>query len=415
MSENRQPIVSFVIATHNRRKVVLRTLARVSECGLDRRDYEIILVDNASRDGTVDAAKPLADLVIRRRTNTGSCAKSYGVDVARGRFIVFLDDDSSPQPGSINRMIEHFEQAPRLGAAGFTVHLPNGELEGAALPNVFVGCGVGFRAEALRQAGGLDPSFFMQAEEYDLCFRLASAGWLVRMFDDLHVDHRKTPTVRRHDRTMFYDIRNNLRVAARYFPHPLYREYRRDWLLRYEWLAESHGQLEAFRRGRRSGTIAAILERHRYRHRRLPAAAWEEYFCPQMIAARMRHLSQHGTKRIVLAGLGKNVFPFVQAARACNLDIPAIGDDRFAAPNRRYRNISVIPFDEAMLCGADAVVVAHTGPVHADATAERLRSRCAVPIHDWFGNSKPTEQLDMEPVHSSADVTKSDPLCAVRG
>ncbi|MCH8147655.1 MAG: glycosyltransferase [Planctomycetes bacterium] len=417
MTENRPPTVSFVIATHNRRQVVLRTLARVRECGLDRAKYEIILVDNASSDGTADAAQPMADLVIRRRTNAGSCAKSYGVDMARGRFIVFLDDDSAPQPGSINRMIEHFDQAPRLGAAGFTVHLPGGELEGAALPNVFVGCGVGFRAEALRQAGGLDPTFFMQAEEYDLCFRLASAGWLVRIFDDLHVDHRKTPMARRRDRTMFYDIRNNLRVAARYFPHPHYREYRRDWLLRYEWLAESHGQLESFRRGRRSGSIGAIVERYRYRNRRLPPSAWEAYFCTQSITAKMRRLSQHGTKRIVLAGLGKNIFPFVHAARTCDLDISAIGDDQFAARSRRYRAIPVIPFDEAMQLGADAVVIAHTGPVHAESTAERLRSRCAVPIHNWFGKSKPkpTEQLNMEPDPSSADVTSSAPVCAVRG
>ena len=414
MSENRPPTVSFVIATHNRRQVVLETLARVSECGLDRPNYEIILVDNASSDGTPDAAQPLADLVIRRRTNTGSCAKSFGVDMARGRFIVFLDDDSAPRPGSINRMIEHFDQAPRLGAAGFTVHLPGGDWEGAALPHVFVGCGVGFRAEALRKAGGLDRSFFMQAEEYDLCFRLASAGWLVRMFDDLHVDHRKTATARRPERTMFYDIRNNLRVAARYFPHPQYREYRRDWLLRYQWLAESHGQLEAFRRGRRSGSIAAILERHRYRHRRLSAAVWEEYFCSDLIATRMRRLSEHGAKRIVLAGLGKNIFPFVHAAEACDLGIEAIGDDRFAAPNRRYRNIPVKPFDDAILRGADAVVVTHMGTVHADATAERLRSRCAIPIHNWFGNSKPTEQMHVEPVPSSADVIKRHALCAVR-
>ena len=61
-------------------------------------------------------------------------------------------------------MIEHFEADPRLGAAGFTVHLPDGRLEGGALPGVFLGCGVGFRAEALRGAGGLDPSLFMQAE-----------------------------------------------------------------------------------------------------------------------------------------------------------------------------------------------------------------------------------------------------------
>jgi putative ABC transport system substrate-binding protein len=48
-----------------------------------------------------------------------------------------------------------------------------------ALPGVFVGCGVGLRAEAYAESGGLDRTFFMQAEEYDLSFRLAVAGWEV--------------------------------------------------------------------------------------------------------------------------------------------------------------------------------------------------------------------------------------------
>ena len=53
----RSPDVSFVLATHNRCAVVMDTLSQLLRCGLDRRDYEIILVDNASDDGTPEAVE----------------------------------------------------------------------------------------------------------------------------------------------------------------------------------------------------------------------------------------------------------------------------------------------------------------------------------------------------------------------
>ena len=93
----RSPDVSFVLATHNRCAVVMDTLSQLFRCGLDRRDYEIILVDNASDDGTPEAAGSQADLVLRLRRNAGSCAKAFGVERASGRYIVFLDDDSFPR------------------------------------------------------------------------------------------------------------------------------------------------------------------------------------------------------------------------------------------------------------------------------------------------------------------------------
>ena len=216
MANQRQPHVSFVLATHNRRDIAMDTVRRLAACELDRRDYEIIVVDNASTDGTPDALEPHVDRLIRLGRNAGSCAKTYGVEQATGRYIVFLDDDSFPRAGSIERMIERFHSDPKLGAAGFTVHLPGGRKEGGALPGVFVGCGVGFRADALRRCGGLDPTFFMQAEEYDLAFRLVAGGWRIEVFDDLHVEHRKTLQARRSERTAYYDTRNNLRVVARY-------------------------------------------------------------------------------------------------------------------------------------------------------------------------------------------------------
>jgi GT2 family glycosyltransferase len=392
--------LSFVLATYNRRAVVAETLARLHQCGLDRRDYEVVVVDNASNDGTVEAMSPQSDVVVRLRRNAGSCAKAVGVERAGGRYIVFLDDDSYPRPGSVPRMIRHFESDPQLGAAGFVVHLPGGRQEGSALPDVFLGCGVGFRAEALRQAGGLDRSFFMQAEEYDLAFRLVSTGWRVKMFDDLHVDHLKTLCARRTERTTFYDIRNNLRVVARYLPSSYFGIYRADCVQRYAWLAQRDGHTRAFVRGVLAGTMRGAIERWTHRAYRLSPEAFEHFFRWNYVRERMSGLAASGVRRIVLADLGKNVFAYYRAAKDTGFEISAIGDDRFYAPHRHYRGVRVLPVEEALALRPDAVVVANSSTVHGTDTYRRLRDRVGVPVHHWFGppdNGAPSEIPSLGP------------------
>ncbi|HEY0008082.1 MAG TPA: glycosyltransferase, partial [Tepidisphaeraceae bacterium] len=187
--------VSFVISTHNRCDVLLMTLERLQHCGLDRAAFDIHVVDNASRDGTVARIRSQFPKVkvYPLKTNRGSVAKNVAVAAALGQYVVFLDDDSYPTAGSVARMIQHFEADAKLGAATFTITLPDGRRECSAYPDVFIGCGVGFRRRVLRLLGGLPDDFFMQAEEYDLSLKLLDAGWRVRTFDDLHVMHLKTP------------------------------------------------------------------------------------------------------------------------------------------------------------------------------------------------------------------------------
>jgi GT2 family glycosyltransferase len=378
------PVVSFVLATHNRHDVVLDTLERLRRCGLSPDEYETIVVDNASADGTAEALRRLRVRLVASRRNLGSCAKALGVEQARAPFVVFLDDDSSPRPGAVKRMIDHFESDPRLGAAGFTIHLPDASQECSALPHVFVGCGVGFRATALRAAGGLDPTFFMQAEEYDLAFRLLAEGWKVETFADLAVDHLKSPQARRSERTTLLDVRNNLRVIARYFPRPYASIYRRDWLLRYRWMAAAVGHGSAFRRGAVQGRLRGATERWTHRNWRLSPRTLEAVFRWSYIESRMRRLAAKGVRRIVLADFGKNAYAFVRGALCSGIEICALADDRFAAPRRRYRGIPVVPIAGAIGLSPDAFIVSNTSYVHASNRWLNLVSRTGKPVFNWF-------------------------------
>src|SRR5437660_1483499 len=97
------PLVSFLIATHTRRDVLLHTLGHVLRCGLRVDEFEVIVVDNASGDGTAEAVAlrfPWV-LLLRQAENLGPCAKNIGLARARGRFIVLLDHEYYPTPGSV--------------------------------------------------------------------------------------------------------------------------------------------------------------------------------------------------------------------------------------------------------------------------------------------------------------------------
>ena len=238
------PRVTFLLSTFNRRSAVLNTLSHLQALeGSGDFVAETIVIDNVSADGSADAiaAEFPSVHLLRQRNNRGACAKNIGIFRATGHYIVFLDDDSYPDAQSIGRMIEHFRADSQLGAAVFDVILPDGSHECSAFPNVFIGCGTGFRREALAQAGGLPDDFFMQAEEYDLSLRLLDAGWQVRRFTDLRVHHLKTSGARLPARTTRLDVRNNLLVIARRFPRQWIMPYALDWMLRYRWIARNKG------------------------------------------------------------------------------------------------------------------------------------------------------------------------------
>ncbi len=380
-----RPVLSVILATHNRREILLDTLEHVRACGLPPGEYEIWVVDNGSSDGTAAAVAACPDVkLIRLSRNRGACAKAHAIERARGEFLLLLDDDSYPRPGCVQRMIQRLDSDPRLAAAGFTVHLPDGSQECSALPCIFVGCGVGLRTQAVRAVGGLDPSFFMAAEEYDLAFRLLAADWRVQVFGDLQVEHLKSASARRSRRLSYCDIRNNLRLIARYLPQPHARVYQRDWLERYRWLAEHAGHESAYRRGVAAGRARSLVERWTYRRWRLMHAVLEEIFSWSFVQTRMNELRMRGMRRIVLADLGKNVYAFWRGARATGLQVLAIGDDRFARSGRFYRDARIVPLEQTLRMHPDAFVVSNTSYVHADARQRELSRITRVPVYSWF-------------------------------
>jgi len=379
------PLLSFLISTHNRRDVLLRTLEELRE--VDRLSglvTEILVVDNASTDGTAQAVEeqfPEARL-FRLEKNQGACAKNVGLQHFAAPYVIFLDDDSYPDADSVLRMLDHFQADPKLGAAVFDVVLPDGTHECSAYPNVFIGCGTGFRRTALQESGGLPEDYFMQAEEYVLSIRLLKEGWDIRRFQDLHVTHLKTPSARVPTRTTRLDARNNLTFVTRYFPRQWMMPFALDWMRRYRWIAQQKGWRHrlAFWRGLTEGIVRSLRRGHRHP---ISPAVFEQFTLMRDIESRLQAVAGNDRIRtIVLIDLGKNILPFWLAAQSCGVRVVAIADPHFAG--RRYRGVPIVDDATASQMQFDAAVLANLSPVRAPIRRRQWLSLARIPIIDLF-------------------------------
>lgn len=382
------PQVSFILSTRNRCSVLLETLAQIQHCGLAESDFDIHVVDNASTDQTpqrVQSRFPRVK-VIRLKQNRGAVAKNVALSQALGRFVVFLDDDSYPLPGSVLRMIRHFESDAKLGAATFTITLPDGRQECSAYPNVFIGCGVGFRRRALRAVGGLPDDFFMQAEEYDLSLRMMDAGYTVRTFKDLHVTHLKTPKARVSSRTFRLDVRNNFYLIVRRFPVEFVSSVGWDWIKRYFWIASSRNLKGVFWQGLIEGILRSLIRPCR---EPVSTETFERFIKTDLIRSRLETAFMHELgiqslrgRKVLLVDCGKGIYGYWKTCQDLGLRIVGIADEQLHHPSRRYRGIRLVNDETGRSMCYDAVVISNLSPVHAQKRRDQWRLTQDRPVID---------------------------------
>jgi GT2 family glycosyltransferase len=230
--------VSIVIATRNRRRQLLHTLARLA--ALDGAP-PVIVVDNASSDGTpaaVRAAHRDVTLITLDR-NLGGGARTVGARHADTPYIAFSDDDSWWAPGALERAQCHLARTPRLGLLAARVLVGADERldptcvamatspleDGDDLPGPpvlgFVACGAVVRRDAFLDVGGFSDLLGIGGEEALLALDLAAAGWSLAYADDVVAHHHPTPgkrpgrdTLQARNELLVTWLRRPLRIAA---------------------------------------------------------------------------------------------------------------------------------------------------------------------------------------------------------
>lgn len=392
--------VSYVIVTHNRKDVLLRTLGIITSMPAPPAGVEFIVVDNGSTDGTADAARKLFPnvLILRRTTNEGVSARNHGFTVAGGEYVVLIDDDSYPLADAVERSTAYLDAHPKTGAVVGRVVLPNGRCEASAFPTVMINCAVCIRRSVLSRVGGFPTDFFRQAEEYDLSFRCWEAGFAIERFEDIVYRHDKSPGNRASSLVHKLDIRNNLILVDRFLPRELRKYYRRDWARRYLALAQYAGHLDAAWEGlSEARELARFIARHD--RQTLSPATIELIFQFNNQSHRVtKWVQQHNIHRVLIADFSKNIHATFQACTSAGVQLLGITDNNPAYDGLTYRGLCVGQDAMFLAKGAEGIVLSNINPAQMESRASALSERFGIPVLTLW---TPRNIADTEP-HAEA-------------
>ncbi len=243
--------LSIIIVNYNV-KEFLQNLVHSLQKALIGISHEIIVVDNASNDGSVEFIKnkfPQITL-ITNKTNLGfSKANNIGLKHAKGKFILLINPDTIVREDTVSKMIDFMNSHPEVGLAGCKILNPDGSLQ-LACRRSFPGPWTSFckvtglstlfpksklfarynltyldenltyevdaisgsfmmmKKEVYDKVGGFDEQFFMYGEDLDLCYRIQKSGYKVYYFSETQIIHYKGESTKRSnlDETKyFYD------------------------------------------------------------------------------------------------------------------------------------------------------------------------------------------------------------------
>ena len=239
--------VSIIIVNWNTREYLLRCLKSVLQSEKSS-SWEVIVIDNGSRDGSVGEAGRLFPNIrlIANAENVGFArATNQGIAQSSGRYILLLNPDTEVKGRAIETLVDFMESRPDAGIAGgqllnadgskqnsianfpsLATELFNKSLLRRLFPKRFpgkeshysepievdsvIGACLIARREAVERVGNLDEDYFLFLEETDWCYRMKKAGWKVYHVSGAEVIHyqgKGAETRKREARVEYYSSR----------------------------------------------------------------------------------------------------------------------------------------------------------------------------------------------------------------
>lgn len=273
--------LSIVIVSYNTKNFLKNCLESIKETAKNF-SYEIIVVDNASKDGSSEmVTKNFKDVIlISNKENFGfSKANNIGVKKTSGRYVLFLNSDTVIYGNVLKKMIDFMDIQKQAGAATCKLVLPNGKIDDAShrgfptpwnsfahfsglsrifsKTKIFGGYNLGFldlnkihEIDALagafmivrRQAGAevdwWDEDYFFYGEDLDFCYKLKERGWKIYYVPEVSILHYKGVSggIKKHSKHLATADSQTRKNATRERFRAMKVFYKKHYEKKYPWL-----------------------------------------------------------------------------------------------------------------------------------------------------------------------------------
>ncbi len=228
--------LTIIITTHNNSELIPQLFSSLKQAiNYFGHKTEVIVVDNASYDQTINNIKKLAipiNLIVNKENLGYSRANNIGLKVARGEYILLLNSDTVLEKEVLKKMVDYLESNKQVGLVTCKVVLQNGEIDPAChrgfptpwasttyflgleklFPNIpiFSGYHLWFkplntiheidspagafyltRRKVIEEVGILSEDFFMYGEDLDWSYRIKKKGWKIMFNPQSQILHLK--------------------------------------------------------------------------------------------------------------------------------------------------------------------------------------------------------------------------------
>lgn len=215
-------------------------------------EHEVIYIDNASEDDSINMVKSMHPTVtvIENKENLGFCyANNQGIEISNGKYVFILNPDTKLSENCLSKLHDYMEHNSKVGICGPKMlmmehpqqinsmgmyylssgkkkhigdgHEDNGNLKSGPVP-MLSGASMFCRKEALLDIGFFDTKLFAYSDDAELSLRSWSKGWECHIVADAHIYHFRNAGNKRSKDSMslarFLALRNRFYVFWIYFP-----------------------------------------------------------------------------------------------------------------------------------------------------------------------------------------------------
>lgn len=239
-------LLSIIIVSYNVRELLIDCLSSIYDT-IKNIPFEVIVVDNASSDGTPEAIRkkfPQCKLIGNKKNQGFAYANNQGFSEAKGEIILLLNPDTRVLPNAVETMYQFLKENPQAGAVTCRILYPNGKLQKSIsrfptisenllltfyLHGIFLshwkrkiyyqtrpfeidvplGACIMLRKSVLGQDTLFNPLFFIYAEEVDLAFRFRKKGYKIFFLPNAEIFHYSEQSTKQNKIPLFLELQKS--------------------------------------------------------------------------------------------------------------------------------------------------------------------------------------------------------------